>query len=44
MKVLHDLLDPKMSNMTFKTYNNMNHNVSMRERYDSIKWLKNIIY
>ena len=44
MKVLYDLLDPKMSKMTFKTYDNMNHSVSMKERYDSIKWLKNIIY
>ena len=43
-KVLYDLLDPKMSKMIFKTYDNMNHSVSMRERYDSIKWLKNIIY
>jgi len=43
MKVLYDLLDPKMSKMTFKTYSNMNHSVSMRERYDSINWLKKYI-
>ena len=43
MKILNELLDPKMSKMTFKTYANMSHSVSMKERYDSIKWLKKYI-
>lgn len=40
---LYNLLKNKNTDITLNIYNNMNHSVSMKERYDSIDWLKKYI-